>query len=84
MSETTYSVRKVTVSLPAELADFVDSQAQRLNVSRSKLVADALRETQIAEEERLAIEGYRFYAVEASEFAQASLRAAAEGLAHAG
>jgi len=84
MSETTYPVRKVTVSLPAELADFVDSEALRLKVSRSKLVADALREIQIAEEERLASEGYRFYAVEASEFAQASMGAVAEGMDHAG
>ena len=44
MSETTYSVRKLTVSLPARLADFLDREALRLNVSRSKLVADALRD----------------------------------------
>ena len=84
MSETTYPVRKVTVSLPAELANFVDSEALRLKVSRSKLVADALREIQIAEEKRLAIEGYRFYAVEASEFAQASMAAVAEVMDDAG
>jgi metal-responsive CopG/Arc/MetJ family transcriptional regulator len=78
MPATTYPVRKVTVSLPAELADL------RLKVSRSKLVADALREAQMAEEERLAIEGYRFYAVEAAEFAQASMGAVAEGMAHDG
>jgi metal-responsive CopG/Arc/MetJ family transcriptional regulator len=84
VSETTYPVRKVTVSLPAELADFVDSEALRLKISRSKLVAGALREIQTAEEERLAAEGYRFYAVEASEFAEASMGAVAQGMDHAG
>ena len=84
MSETSYSVRKLTVSLPARLADFLDREALRLNVSRSKLVANALREIQIAEEERLAAEGYRFYACEASDFAQASMGAVAEVLDHAG
>ncbi len=83
MSEATHSVRKLTVSLPTRLADFLDREAIRLNVSRSKLVADALREIQVAEEERLAVEGYRFYAHEASEFAQASISAAAEVLDHA-
>jgi len=84
MSETTYPVRKVTVSLPAELASFVDNEALRLKVSRSKLVADALRELQIAEEERLAVEGYQFYAAEAREFAQASAQAVAEVMSDAG
>jgi len=84
MSEMIYSVRKLTVSLPARLADFLDREALRRNVSRSKLVADALRELQIAEEERLAAEGYRFYAREASDFAQASAGAIGEALDHAG
>ena len=84
MAETTCPVRKVTVSLPADLASFVDSEALRLKVSRSKLVADALRELQIAEEQRLAVEGYRFYAAEASEFAKASATAVAEVMSNAG
>jgi metal-responsive CopG/Arc/MetJ family transcriptional regulator len=84
MSETTSSVRKLTVSLPSGLADFLDREAMRMNVSRSKLVADALREVQAAEEERLAIAGYRFYAREANDFAQASLGAIAEVLDHGG
>jgi len=83
MSETTSSVRKLTISLPVGLAEYIDREASRLNVSRSKLVADALREIQAAEEERLAVEGYRFYANEASEFAQASISAVAEVLEHA-
>lgn len=84
MAETTHSVRKLTVSLPTRLADFLDREAARLSVSRSKLVADALREIQVAEEERLAVEGYRFYAGEASDFAQASIGAVTEVLDHAG
>lgn len=83
MSETRHSVRKLTVSLPARLADLLDGEALRLNASRSKLVADAFREIQ-GEEERQAIEGYRFYADEASDFSQASLSAVSAVLEHAG
>ena len=84
MSQTTCSVRKLTISLPTGLVDFVDREAMRLNVSRSKLIADALRDIQAAEDEQLAAEGYHFYAREASDFAQASMSAVAEVLDYAG
>jgi metal-responsive CopG/Arc/MetJ family transcriptional regulator len=84
MSVETTSVCKITVSLPASLVEFADCEAARLNVSRSRLIAQALAEIKAAEEERLAIEGYRFYAQEASEFAEASADAVAEALDHAG
>jgi metal-responsive CopG/Arc/MetJ family transcriptional regulator len=82
MAETTTTVRKLTISLPIQLADFLDRESARLSVSRSRLIARALSEARLAEEERLAVEGYLFYAQEASEFAQASSRAVAEALEH--
>ena len=41
-------------------------------------IAHALSEIKAAEDERLAAEGYRFYAQEANEFADASASAMAE------
>ena len=65
-------MRKITISLPCHLVDFVDRQAARLHVSHSHVIAQALSEVK-AGEEWLAAEGYQFYAREASEFAAASL-----------
>ncbi len=61
--------------------EFADHEAARFNISRSRVIAQALSEIKSAEEERLAAEGDQFYAQEASEFAQAS--AAAISGAHA-
>ena len=83
MSEPTTTVRKLTISLPISLSDFVDREAARLKISRSRLIARVLSEVKLAEEEQFAAEGYRFYAREASQFAQASGSAAAEALEHA-
>ena len=77
-------VRKITVSLPGSLVEFADREAARLNISRSRLIARALSDIKASEEQRLAAEGYRFYAQEASEFAEASSRAVAESLNDAG
>jgi metal-responsive CopG/Arc/MetJ family transcriptional regulator len=77
-------VRRVTVSLPANLIEFADQQASRLNISRSELIARALAESKTEYEVRLAAEGYRFYAQEASEFAESSANAVAEALDRAG
>jgi metal-responsive CopG/Arc/MetJ family transcriptional regulator len=71
------------VSLPVSLVDFADREAARLNISRSRLIARALSQIVAVEEERLAAEGYRFYAQEASEFAGARASAVAEALEHA-
>jgi len=84
MSVKTTSIRKITISLPDSLVDFADQEAARLNVSRSRLIARVLSEARAEEEEQLAIEGYRFYAEEASEFAEASATAVAEALQHGG
>jgi metal-responsive CopG/Arc/MetJ family transcriptional regulator len=78
------SVRKITISLPDNLVEFADREAARLSISRSRVIAQALSEIRAEEEERLAAEGYRFYAQEASEFAEASAAALAEALAHEG
>ncbi|MBN1139393.1 MAG: hypothetical protein JXM73_22640 [Anaerolineae bacterium] len=82
MSET--NTRKLTISLPAHLADFVDRESARLHISRSRLIARAVAEIKDVEEEQLAAEGYRFYAQEASEFAEASHQAVAEAWRDAG
>jgi len=83
MSIETTSVRKVTISLPSSLVEFADREAARLNTSRSRVIAQALSEIRAEEEERLAAEGYRFYAQEAGEFAEASAAATVEALHHA-
>lgn len=84
MSLKTPPIQKITISLPVGLVEFADREATRLNISRSRLIARALSKIKVEEEERLAAEGYRFYAREASEFAEASARAVAESLEHAG
>ena len=73
MPAKTTSTRKITISLPDSLVDFADREAARLNVSRSRLIARVLSKARAEEEEQLAIEGYRFYAEETSEFAGASV-----------
>lgn len=84
MSAKATPVRKITISLPDSLVDYADSEAARLNISRSRLIARALFEIKAADQERLAAEGYRFYAREATEFAEASASAVAEALQDAG
>lgn len=77
-------VRKITISLPSTLVEFADREAARLSISRSRVIARALSEIKAEEEDRLAAEGYQFYAQEASEFAAASATAVAEALGHDG
>jgi metal-responsive CopG/Arc/MetJ family transcriptional regulator len=71
-------VRKITVSLPVDLVEVADREAARLNISRSRLIARVLAKVKATEEERLAAEGYRFYAQEAAEFAEAITPAVSE------
>ena len=84
MSVEATSVRKITISLPDNLVEFADREAARLSTSRSRVIARALAEIKAEEEERIAAEGYRFYAQEASEFAEASTAASAEVMDHDG
>ena len=72
------SARKVTVTLPDELVVYADSQAERSGTSRSQVISQALTYLMAAEEERLAAEGYAFYAAEAEEFASSAAAATAE------
>jgi hypothetical protein len=69
---------KVTISLPCDVLGFADMQSKKHGTSRSQFIAHLLEQARAREEERLAAEGYRFYSGEASEFASASNRAAAE------
>lgn len=77
-------MRKITISLPNKLVEFADREAARLSISRSRVIAQALSEIKAEEEEKLAAEGYQFYAQEASEFAVASAAATAKALDHDG
>ena len=73
-------MQKITVSLPQELVEFADAVAATMRSSRSNVIAEALAAQREREEARLAAEGYRFYAQQASEFAAASLQAVSEVL----
>ncbi len=84
MSERVSTMRKITVSLPEELVEFADTVASAMNISRSKVIAEAIAAQRKSEEAKLAAEGYRFYAQEASEFAAVSLRVFSEALGHDG
>ena len=69
---------KITISIPADLLAYTDAQALRTRTSRSHFISLALAQFQASEEERLAAEGYRFYADEAGEFSEIYADAAAE------
>jgi metal-responsive CopG/Arc/MetJ family transcriptional regulator len=84
MSVEAAPMRRITISLPDSLVEFAEREAACLSISRSRVIAQALSEVKAEEEERLAAEGYRFYAQEASQFAEASAAAVAEALDHAG
>ncbi len=84
MSQTmTNPTRKITISLPSDLVHFADLQVQQNNSSRSQFISNLLAQFKAQEEERLAIEGYQFYAAEAAEFATATAKATAESLDYA-
>jgi metal-responsive CopG/Arc/MetJ family transcriptional regulator len=69
---------EVTIALPEELVEYADLRAKELHTSRSEIISSALFAIRASETDKLAAEGYRYYAEEASNFAQASERAAAE------
>ena len=70
--------RKVTVSLPEDLARFADELARRGGGSRSAVVRDALRILRRTQRERLLEEGYRFYAEIDVELAEEGMEATNE------
>ena len=74
-------MRKITISLTQDLVEFADRLASQVDVSRSQVISQALADARARNEQRLAEEGYRFYARESAEFAQASALAVAEATA---
>ncbi len=74
------ATKKVTISLSRDLLGFADTMASERKTTRSKVISDSLREMRQREQDELAREGYRFYAREAEEFADMSVRAMAEVL----
>lgn len=75
---------KITISLPRHLVRYADEKAAARNASRSEVIATMLDDAKTREEELLAAEGYRFYAREAEEFAEGSLRTVSEVLEYDG
>jgi hypothetical protein len=73
---------KIFDSLFNRLMAFAVSKATHLDGNGTPFIMRLLSKTGTEEEEYLAIEGYRFYAKEASEFAETSAPAVAEALPH--
>jgi hypothetical protein len=65
------------------LVAFAEEQAARLKSSRSQVIGRTLALAKAAQEEDLAAEGYRYYADESRDFAEASAEAVAEAIEHA-
>lgn len=78
------TLRKITVALPAALVDYADDQAHARQTSRSRFIAEALLMFETSETERLAAEGYRFYASDSAEFAESIAGSVAEVFGHDG
>ena len=74
------STRKITISLPSELVELAEEQAVRLKSTRSQVIAKTLARAKASQEEDVAAEGYRYYAEESREFANASTGAVAEAI----
>ncbi len=72
--------RKVTVTLPEDLVSFADEKARQHASTRSAVITALLEEMREKERDRLAREGYQFYALEAEQFAESSCRAVAEAI----
>ena len=72
------SLLKITIALPGELVQYADQQARQGHTSRSQVIGQALAHARAREQERLAAEGYRFYASEAADFAAAALPATSD------
>jgi metal-responsive CopG/Arc/MetJ family transcriptional regulator len=70
---TARSTRRITVLLPDDLVQYVDRRAEEMHTSRSQVIRMALLAVKLSQEEQSAAEGYEFYAVEAAEFASASV-----------
>ncbi|MBI2912766.1 MAG: ribbon-helix-helix protein, CopG family [Chloroflexi bacterium] len=71
-------VVKVTVSLPSELAEFIDRVAAETHRSRSGVVADLLQELKKRRLKAALAEGYRELAEENKRFAREAMPLAGE------
>ena len=80
MTHTSRAVNKVTISLPSHLLQYASRKAAAQGTSRSQWIAEVIAQTAAVERNKLAAEGYRFYAQEAEDFAAASLSAASEAM----
>jgi metal-responsive CopG/Arc/MetJ family transcriptional regulator len=69
---------KVTISLPTELLQFADEQAEHAGTSRSQAIAEALRMAKRAERDRLMAAAFRFYADHDVELAEEGMAATNE------
>lgn len=68
----TFTMRKITISLPQDLVAFADASAEKQQSSRSQAISLILAEAKARSEAQLAAEGYQFYAQEATDFAASS------------
>jgi metal-responsive CopG/Arc/MetJ family transcriptional regulator len=76
----TSEIEKVTLSLPRDLVGFADRMARAQGTNRSRVVAEILSDAAARTRDALAAEGYRFYAEESRDFAEASQPAVSEVL----
>ena len=69
------TMRKITITASEDLIEFVDERARQTQSNRSRVINDILEAFRQSELNRMAAEGYRFYAEEAVAFAKASAEA---------
>ena len=72
------SVTKLTISLPEDLAAYVDSLATESHKARSQIIADLLSERRARALYEVLAEGYKAMAEENSQFAEEAIHMAAE------
>jgi len=73
-------VHTVSVSIPLNLIAQVDEIADAMNINRSKLISNLLKEFVSKRKDALLIEGYKAMAEQHREFAELSVNAAREAL----
>lgn len=72
------NAQKISISLPSELASFLTTAAKAARLSRSRYLAQFLRERVREEEQRLMIEGYQAMADENRRLAEEKVSVAME------
>ncbi len=74
------NMRKITISAREDLIAFVDQRAVQEQTNRSRVISQIIETFRNAELERIAAEGYRYYAEEAEDFAAASAEAVSDAI----